>query len=536
MAILKNSLIVSAWTSVSRGLGFARDLLIANKLGAGAASDAFFVALMLPNLLRRLFAEGAFNVAFIPIVARHKAHSSAEALHFASVVLSWLIVLVSSVVGLGMVLMPQLMLLLAGGWADQPEKFALAIELGRITFPYLGLITIASFLGAMCNTWGKFAAYAMVPSLLNLSIIAGLFLLPWAGQHPAEAAAWAVPIGGILQVAYMVWSARQLGLRFTLSWLPKHTDLPKLLLRLGPALLGVGVLQLAVIVDTVVASYLPDGAVSYLQNANRFYQAPLALIGIAVATVLLPHLAVLLGKGDRADATRSFTNALSACLAIACGSMVLFFMLAEPLMDVLLRHGAMTATAAQMIAFAMMGYVVGLPGYILTKITAPAFFAAEDPLSPVKASAVALGVNLALNILFVVIAFRVGLEGYAHIGIAIATAFSGYINAGLQWYWLQRKGVLSLNTPALLRELRTMLVITVATGAVLLLWQAALPYSREALWLERAVWLAVAGALGSAIFLLGLEYSGLLKLRSFLQALRNRKRVKLAGAENAPTD
>jgi putative peptidoglycan lipid II flippase len=534
--ILKNSLIVSAWTSVSRGLGFARDLLIANKLGAGAASDAFFVALMLPNLLRRLFAEGAFNVAFIPILARHKAQSSAAALRFASVVLSWLIVIVSAVVVVGMLFMPHLMLLLAGGWADQPEKFQLAVELGRITFPYLGLITLASFLGAMCNTWGKFAAYAMVPALLNLSIIACLFLLPWAGKNPAEAAAWAVPLGGVLQVAYMYWSARKLGLSFTLGWLPKHPDLKKMLLRLGPALLGVGVLQLAVIVDTVVASYLPDGAVSYLQNANRFYQAPLALIGIAVATVLLPHLAVLLGKGDKADATRSFTAAFSACLAIACGSMVLFFMLAEPLMDVLLRHGAMTPFAAQMIAYAMMGYVIGLPGYIATKITAPAFFAAEDPLSPVKASAAGLGVNLALNVLFVLVAFRMGTEHYAHIGIAVATAVGGYVNAGLQWYWLSRKGVLALDTRKLTREFSTMLLLVAATAAVLLLGQTMFPYSREALWLERAVWLVVAGSLGGAVFLVGLEYSGLLKLRSFVQALRQRKRVKLAGAENATAD
>ncbi len=536
MAILKNSLIVSAWTSVSRGLGFARDLLIANRLGAGAASDAFFVALMLPNLLRRLFAEGAFNVAFIPIVARHKARSDAEALRFASVVLSWLVVIVSAVVVLGLLLMPQLMLLLAGGWADQPEKFQLAIELGRITFPYLGLITVASFLGAMCNTWGKFAAYAMVPALLNLSIISCLFLLPWAGKHPAEAAAWAVPLGGLLQVAYMYWSAQQLGLKFTLGWLPRHPDLKKLLLRMGPAMLGVGVLQLAVIVDTVVASYLPSGAISYLQNANRFYQAPLALIGIAVATVLLPHLAVLLGQGAKGDATRSFTAALSACLAIACGSMVLFFMLAEPLMDVLLRHGAMIPFAAQMIAYAMMGYVVGLPGYILTKITAPAFFAAEDPLSPVKASVAGLGVNLTLNILFVLAAFAYGLESHAHIGIAVATAIGGYVNAGLQWYWLTRKGVLALDTRKLTQEFGTMLLLVAVTAAVLLLWQAMFPYSREALWLERAAWLAVAGSLGGMVFLVGLESSGLLKLREFVKALRNRKRVKLAGTEGPAAD
>ena len=528
-------MIVAVWTGASRGLGFVRDLVIANKLGASSSADAFFVALMLPNLLRRLFAEGAFNVAFVPILARHKARSDAEALAFASVVFSWLLVLVSITTIIGMLAMPALMTLLASGWVNQPDKFALAVELGRITFPYLGLITIASFLGAMCNTWGKFAAYAMVPALLNLSIILCLFALPLGGTDPAQAAAWAVPLGGLLQAAYMAWSAKQLGITFKLRWLPRHPDLKTMLLRLGPAALGVGVLQLAVLVDTVVASYLPEGAISYLQNANRFYQAPMALIGIAVATVLLPHLAVLLGKNDKVAATQSFTAALSTCMALALGSMVLFFVLAPELMHLLLRHGAMTDAAVQMIAWAMMGYVAGLPGYILTKVTAPAFFAAEDPLSPVKASAIALGVNFTLNVLFVALAFQFGYTHIAHVGIAIATAIGGYVNAALQWHWLQRKGVLALDTKLFLRELRVMLLVSAAMALAMVLWQQLVPYPREALLPLRLLWVAVAGTLGSVVFVVGMELTGVLKMRDLLRAFRNRKknRVKLPGSEQA---
>jgi putative peptidoglycan lipid II flippase len=534
VALLKNSLIVAVWTAASRGLGFARDLLIANKLGAGVASDAFFIALMLPNLLRRLFAEGAFNVAFVPILARHKAKGDAEALRFASVALSWLLVLVTVVVVAGVIAMPLLVGVLASGWLDQPEKFAMAVELGRITFPYLGLITIASFLGAMCNTWGKFAAYAMVPAFLNLSILGCLLALPYAGKHPAEAAAWAVPIGGVLQVAYMMYSAHKLGLRFTLSWLPRHPDLKKLLLRMGPAALGVGVLQLAVIVDTAVASYLPSGAVSYLQNANRFYQLPLALIGIAVATVLLPHLAVLLGKADKQSATKSFTEALSACLALAFGSMVALFILAPSLMQALLNHGAMSSFATTAIAWAMMGYVVGLPGYILTKVTAPAFFAAEDPVSPIKASAIALGVNFALNVLFVCLAIKFSYEHIAHVGIALATAIGGYVNAALQWRWLQAKGVLAIDKARFWHELRQMVMISGAMALVMVGWQTLVPYAEEASLWARLLWLGVAGGLGATVFVVGLDYTGILKVKALLKLARTRRNRPANGPAEEP--
>jgi putative peptidoglycan lipid II flippase len=522
--ILKNTLIVSAWTSLSRSLGFVRDLVIANKLGASAASDAFFLALMLPNLLRRLFAEGAFNVAFVPLLAKHKAKNEAEALRFASVTFSWLVVLVSAVVVLGWVFMPVLMAILASGWLDDAEKFGLAVELGRITMPYLGLITVASFLGAMCNTWGRFAAYAFAPALLNVSLIGCLVVLPSLGVEPVFAATWAVPIGGVLQVAYMAWSAKKLGLTLTFGWLPRHPDLRLFLLRLGPAALGVGVLQLAVLVDTAVASWLPDGAISYLQNANRFYQAPMALIGTAVATVLLPHLALLMGKGDKAAATQSFTGALSACLALGFGSMAVFFVLAPELMHVLLGHGAMTDNATRMIAYAMMGYVIGLPAYILTKVTAPAFFAAGDVMTPVKASAISLAINFSFNVLFVVLAMGLGYAAYGHIGIAIATAIGGYVNAALQWRWLQQRGVLALDAQKFRHELSLMLLVSGAAAVAMLACSLVLPYPMEAVLPVRLIWVAVVMGVGGAVFVAGMERTGVLQLRALLKAFRNRKK------------
>jgi putative peptidoglycan lipid II flippase len=536
MAVLKNSLIVSLWTSVSRMLGFARDLLIANKLGASMASDAFFIALILPNLLRRLFAEGAFNVAFVPILARHKGHTKAEALEFASATLSWLMLLVTLTVLAGELMMPGLVTLLAGGWVNEPEKFNLAVHLGRITFPYLGLIALAAFLGAVCNTFGQFAAYAMVPAFLNISILVCLFALPGMGAHPAEAAAWAIPLGGVGQALYMLWSVKKLGLKLKLVWLPKHKDLKPLLYRMGPAAIGVGILQLSLLVDNAVASWLPEGAITYLQYANRFYQLPLSLIGVAVATVLLPHLAVLLGEGNRKEATRAFTDALSACLALALGCCVGFTMMAPEMMQALLRHGELTQEASQLVAWAMIGYVLGLPGYILTKVTAPAFFAAEDPISPVKAGAWALGVNFALNVLFVVGAKALHLEHIAHVGIALSTAIGGYVNAALQWHWLNSRGVLDIDRAAFGRKVVKMLMVSGAIGVTLGLCKLVAPYNMEWNLIFRLAWLGVMGVIGVAVFAVGLEMTGLLNVRSLGKSMLGRKKKKLVAVTGADAD
>ncbi|PZP40681.1 MAG: murein biosynthesis integral membrane protein MurJ [Pseudomonas fluorescens] len=531
MAILKNSVIVAFWTAASRGLGFARDLLIANKLGAGTAADAFFIALMLPNLLRRLFGEGAFNVAFVPLLARHKAKSREDALAFASATLSWLLPVVSVVTVLGVIFMPVLVTVLASGWVNQPEKFDLAVELGRITFPYLGLITLAAFLGAVCNTFGQFAAYAMVPALLNLSILLCLFALPNGGMRPEEAAAWAIPLGGVGQAIYMLWAVKKMGLKLTLTWLPKHVDLKKVLTRMGPAAVGVGVLQLSLIIDNTAASYLGDGTIAYLQYANRFYQLPLALIGIAVATVLLPHLSVLLGEGNKDAATRSFTNAMAGCLALALGSCVGLFLLAPEMMLALLKHGEMSSFAAQAIAWTMMGYVIGLPAYIVTKVTAPAFFAAEDPVSPVKAGAYALLVNGAINVVMVLVWQAGYLQDTAFIGIAIATAIGGYVNAALQWHWLNKKGVMAVDVPALRNKVGKMLAVSGAMGAVLLLAKFAIPFPDSSHFILRLIWLVAVMGLGGVVFVAGIEYSGLLNLRTVVKDMRNRRKMKVTGKE-----
>lgn len=531
MAILKNSLIVAGWTMASRVLGFARDLLIANKLGAGMASDAFFIALQLPNLLRRLLGEGAFNVAFVPLLARELAKGNAEAKAFAEAVLVWLMLVLGILSVLGVVFMPAVVGVLVPGWMDEPEKFALTVALGRITFPYLMMICLAAFMGAICNTMGRFAAYAMVPSFLNLAFIIGLFAFPVAGVSPAYAAAWSVPLGGLAQVFYMLWEVRRVGFKLRLAWPKPHPLLKPMLWRMGPAALGVGVLQLSIILDNFVASWVDDGAVSYLQYANRFYQLPLALIGIAVATVLLPHLSSLLGKGDKRAASQSFMAALMGCLTLAMGATAGLLMLAPELMLTTLYHGAFTLDAAYAVAWAMMAFVMGLPAYILTKVTAPAFFANEDAVSPVKASLIALSVNLIFNFGLAFGLIHMGYPQFAHVGIAVATAIGGYVNAGLQWYWLRKQGVFVLHDANIAKPLMHMLLVGAAMVAVLGVFKTFMPYEPDANLMMRMAWLMVASGMAAGVFVVGIEKTGLVNVRSMLKQMRRRHQSVASDAD-----
>jgi putative peptidoglycan lipid II flippase len=523
MFVLKNSVIVSVWTMVSRWLGFARDLLIANKLGVGLESDAFFIALQLPNLFRRLLGEGAFNVAFVPLLARELGKGHAEAKAFAEVVMSWLLLTLTALSVAGILLMPALVTLVTTGGVQDPVKFELMVALGRITFPYVMMICMAAFMGAVCNTAGRFAAYAMVPSLLNLAFIVGLFALPGIGVHPAYAAAWSVPLGGMAQVLYMVWEMRRAGFGLRLVMPRRHPGLSPLLVRMGPAALGVGVLQLAVLIDTGMASWAAQGSVTVVQMANRFYQFPLSTIGIAVATVLLPHLSVLLGQGDKRQAAITFMDSLMGCLTLAAGAAVGMFLLSTELTVTALAHGKTSVDAATLISLAMMGYVVGLPGYILTKVTAPAFFANQDTRSPVKASAIALAVNFVCNVAALLACRRLGMLEYAPVGIALSTAAGGYTNAALQWHWLKRQGVFVIADYDIRTPLLKMALVGGVMAAALLAFKAVLPYRLEAPLLLRVAWLGAAIAVAGAVFAAGVSRTGLFDIRAFLKQARRRK-------------
>lgn len=511
MNILKGTVSFGGWTMFSRVLGFLRDIAMANKLGTSMASDAFFVALILPNLLRRLVAEGAFNVVFVPIFSRLKDESEESAKVFAASVFTLLMLVVTATVVVAEIFMPYVVMAIAPGYIGQPEKIELITFLGRITFPYLLFIAVASLMGGICNTLGRFAPFAFVPTLLNISFIVCLFVLPGLGVSPAVAAAVAVPAGGVAQVVFMWVAMRRAGFRLGLKWPPKHSKLKPLLLRMGPAALTVGVLQVSFLIDTWLASFLQGPAISYLQYANRFYQLPLSLIGVAVATVLLPHLSRLIQKGQTQAVSTQFANTIVGAGALALAATVGLFLLANPLMSTLLEHGKFNAESTHHAAMAMMAYSLGLFGYVIAKITASVFYAHEDAKTPVKASVLALGINVVANLIL--------MQYWGHVGIALATAISGFFNAGIQLWWVHKRGLVHINLAVLATNLGKAFAVAVVMAGALLVFQHYVPFT-EVFW-QRFLWVVAATALGLAVFAVGAELTKLFPIRRVVSHLRS---------------
>lgn len=433
MSILKSSLVVSLWTFASRISGFARDMVIANKLGTGGAADAFFVALTLPNLLRRLFAEGAFNVSFVPIFSRlHEEGDAPKANQFASLIFMILIASLCAITVLAMMFMPWIIgTLIAPGMKSEPDVFALTVFLGRITFPYIIFISAASLLGSMCNTIGKFSAYASMPILFNIALILSLITLPHGGISAATAGAIGLPLAGIMQFAYMALALKKTHLKLHFPKQKTHPELKPFFKRLGPAAMAVGILQLSFIIDMHLASYLGESAISYLNYANRFYQLPLSLIGVAMATVLLPHFSRALKREDWDEVRHTFFNSVIFGLMLGSAAMVGLLFLAFDLMGTLFGHGAFDENSVRQSALAMMGYSIGLPAFILSKITLTAFYASEDTKTPFYISIFILICNVILNLIL--------MQHFAHVGIALATGLCGWLNAGVQIALLKRK-------------------------------------------------------------------------------------------------
>ncbi|MBC6438968.1 MAG: murein biosynthesis integral membrane protein MurJ [Rhodospirillales bacterium] len=425
---------VSGLTIISRILGFLRDMLFAAALGAGIAADAFLVAFKLPNFFRRLFAEGAFNAAFIPMFAgKLEGEGKAEAKRLADETMAVLLLVLVVLTILFEIAMPWVMIALAPGFVDEPAKFELAIELTRITFPYLLLISLVSLFGCMLNSTGRFAAYAAAPILLNLSLIAAALIAYFSDTIGAgHALAWGVTLGGVAQLLLLLANLSRAGLMPRLL-LPRLTEGVKSVLKLfGPAALGAGVVQINLVIDLWVASFLPTGAISYLYYADRVNQLPLGVIGIAVGTVLLPLLSRQIEAGDGAGANESQSRAVELVMVFCLPAAVALTVIAEPVIAVLFERGAFDAVDTANSAAALVAFAIGLPAYVLIKVFAPVFFARKDTKTPVKTAIVGLLSNLAIMLALI--------WSLGHVGIALATASAAWINAGLLFVILVRRG------------------------------------------------------------------------------------------------
>jgi len=509
--MLRSVLTVGGWTMVSRILGFARDMLVAARLGAGPVADAFFVALKLPNLFRRLFGEGAFNAAFIPAFAgslvkegRIAAQDLAE--RMGSLLGLWLGLLTV----LGLIFMPQVLVVLAPGFQADPAKFTLAVELTRITMGYLPLICLTALISGVLNGLDRFAAAAAAPILFNLFLMAALVGLAPYVATPGHALAWGVLASGVVQLA-MVWvAARQAGMALNLFRRPSLTPPVMLVLRrMAPGVLGAGVTQINLAVDVIIASLLPSGAVSYLYYADRVAQLPLGVVGAAMGTALLPLLSRQLRARQRLSAHRSLNRGMELALLLTLPSAAGLAAAAGPIVDALFLRGAFGADAARASATALVAYAFGLPAFVLVKVFAPGFFARGDTTTPVKIGLAVVALNLALNLLF--------MSWLAHVGVALATACAAWVNAGLLAWLLGRRHILVLDRRSR-RVLPRIVLASAAMGVCVAGLAAILPEAGTSL--LRLAWALVLIGTGSAVYGGLVIWLGACSPREMLRALR----------------
>lgn len=463
--MFRSAATIALFTMISRVLGFARDMLIASFIGANAMTDAFFVAFKLPNFMRRLFAEGAFNSAFVPIYAGKLAAEGQEsAKKFASEAMSVLIVALIAVVILMEIFAPQMMVFLAPGFDDDPGKFELTVALTRITFPYIFFISLVSLYGGILNSVDKFAAVAAAPILMNICFIWSAIFWRDTFETPAHGLSWGVFAAGILQYAWLAYWCKRMDLLPKLQFPRLTVGVRELFRLIGPAAMGAGVVQINLMVDMIIASSVPEG-VSYLYYADRINELPLAIIGIAGGTVLLPLLSKQLREGKHDEAIRTQNRAIEMTLLFSLPAAMALIVIAWPIVATLYEHGEFTAQDSFQTYRTLIAFAFGLPAFILVKVLSPGFYANHDTKTPFQIACICVLVNFMLNITLV--------EPMAQVGMALATTAAGWLNAGMMAMVLyQRKhfspdAMLKKRVPRLLAAALVMGVLLWATLQVL---------------------------------------------------------------------
>ncbi len=444
MSLLKSASTVSLWTLASRVTGLVRELLIASAFGASALTDAFNVAFRIPNLFRRLFAEGAFSQAFVPVLAASKAQHGEEVtrkvIDHVATLLAWALLILSIA---GVLLAPWLVWAMASGLKQQPDAYAAAVQMTRWMFPYIGFMSMVALSAGILNTWKRFAIPAATPVLLNMAMIGAAWLLaPWLkskGYESIYALPVGVMLGGFLQLAIQIPALKNLGLlpKLGVSWRalrdaaqdPATRQIASLML---PALLGVGVAQISLLINTQIASHLAPGSVSWLTYADRLMEFPTAILGVALGAVLIPQLAAAKAKGDQNEyaAMLDWGLRLVVVLALPCAAALLTF--SQPLVSVLYHYGAFTDRDVQQTTLALSGYGVGLLGLVAIKVLAPGYYASQDIKTPVKIAIVVLFFTQLMN--FILVPYL------AHAGLALSIGLGALLNALWLLIGLLRKG------------------------------------------------------------------------------------------------
>ncbi len=466
MSLVRNVGTIGGLTALSRVFGFARDMLLARVLGAGAAADAFQLAFILPNTFRRLFAEGAFSVAFVPMYS-HRLHSEegeTAANRFANDTLSVFVWVLLGFSALAMLAMPGIVWLLAREYQEVPGKFELSVMLSRVTFPYLALVSLVAMLSGLLNARSRFAPGAFVPVLLNIVLISGLgagYYISHTGGSEADIAtalALSVPVAGVVQLAYMFWAVRRAGVTLKITR-PRFTpEVKRLGMLILPATFGAGIYQISQFVDTFFATSLPQGSLTLLKLADRLNQMPLGIVGIALGTAILPMLARHIQTGDTREAQRLQSNAVEMATLLTLPAAVALAICAPAFTTAFFVGGRMTETDGLIMGEIVMALVAGLPSYVLVKVFQPAFFSRSDTRTPVWIAAGALIVNIAINFYVV--------PRYGIVGLAAATAITSTLNVLTLYTVLQMRGWFRF-TAKLGGRIARQIVAAAVMGAVL---------------------------------------------------------------------
>ncbi|MDG1708633.1 MAG: murein biosynthesis integral membrane protein MurJ [Emcibacteraceae bacterium] len=459
MSILKAAAVFGSFTMISRVLGFVRDILMAAVLGAGAITDCFVVAFKLPNFFRRLFAEGAFSASFVPIFsATLEKEGKQEAINFAEEAFACLLMVLLLFIAVVELFTPVLIYTIANGFTDDEAKFTLAVTLTRFTFPFILFVSLGSLLAGVLNSLGKFAETAAVPIILNLCMISALVFASSAMKTPAHTLAIAVSTAGFIQLVFLYRAIRKAGYKFHIK-IPKMTPrVKKLLIVMGPAALGAGVIQLNLLLDMIIASHLPDASMSYLYYADRLNQLPVGVIGVAIGTVLLPFLSKSIAAGDEAQVMKSQNQAIEMGLFFTIPAAIAFLIVPDDLIHVLLERSSFSAEATLQTSLTLAAYAAGLPAYVLAKVFVPGYFARGDTKTPLKYAVVALFINVTLNLIL--------MQYFAHVGLAMATAISAWINVFMLAGGLILRGHYSIEKTLLVRLAKYVLCSILMGGVV----------------------------------------------------------------------
>lgn len=493
MALFKSIATFGGFTFLSRITGFVRDMILANTLGAGMVSDAFFVAFKLPNLFRSLFAEGAFTSAFVPIFSQKLlSDGKKKSMLFASKAVSLLVFFLLLFVILFEVFMPCVVRFLAPGFASDAGKIELAVSLCRITFPFLLLISVVSFQAGILNSFEKFAAPAAAPIILNLVMILSAFVFVPFSITPAHGFAIGITTAGALEILWLAYFLHRQNVAIRpyvrIGKILKNPEIQVLFKRIGPGVVGAGIYQINMVVDTILVSIVGTGAISWLYYANRLQQLPLGVVGAAISVALLPILSKQLKSADLAESRRTQDKAVEYGALLSMPAAVLLIVLAYPVVSVLFEHGRFGFKDAQMTAYAVIAYAIGLPCYVLVKALMPNFFARGDTVTPVKFSLVVFVTNLVFNLIL--------MRFFGHIGIAAATTIAAFVSLFQYVYGLYKRGFWSFSKKLVWQICKIAFCSLLMGGAVYLLRMTIDSYDPDWLGSKMIYKLFVLGVLG----------------------------------------